>query len=81
MTKGNNGLAPYLTRRSINGDVSDLFFNRDLENCRQFSRGAFTGWDDKRLREEAKYFLDALSRLGVTTPTVDDLIADFYNRV
>lgn len=68
-------------RGRFDGNISDLFFSVDVERCRVMNRGAFAGWDEKELKEEAKQFLACLSRLGVTVPTVDELIADFYNRL
>lgn len=65
----------------FSGDISDLWFGHDVENCRVIARGAFEGWDERKLKEEAKLFLAALSRLGVEVPTVEELIADFYNRL
>jgi hypothetical protein len=72
---------PISAPRTINGDVSDLFFNTELDSARVYDhRGHFTGWDATRLEQEAMQFLASLGRLGVDTPTVDDLIADFHGR-
>lgn len=72
---------PVSAPRTIDGDVSDLFFNTELDCARVYdARGHFTGWDVTRLEQEAMQFLASLGRLGVDTPTVDDLIADFHRR-
>jgi hypothetical protein len=44
-------------------------------------RKTFRGYNEAKLREAAEMTLGSLSRLGVTVPTVDDLIADFYGRL
>ena len=66
----------------IDANISDLFFNSDLEATRRLDRdGNFLGYDDEALRAEAECFLAYLARLGVSVPSVDDLVADFYARV
>ena len=69
---------------SIDGNISDLFFNTDLSAAHLTAKengGEFAGWDHDKLQEEAKSFLGCLERLGVPVPSVDDLTADFYSRV
>lgn len=68
---------------TINTNISDLFFNRDLDACREYARdGEFDGFNDEKLREEAVTFLGNLRALGVKElPTVDDLITDLYARI
>lgn len=67
---------------AINGNISDLFFNTDVSGAAEHdASGQFTGYDDAKLREEARLFLNCLIRLDVEVPTADDLIADFYARV
>ncbi len=81
-TNANNGIAPYLLRQSINGDISDLWFNHDNSAAWiEGDKGECGEWDETLLRVEATWFLASLKRLGVSVPTVDDLIADFYNRI
>lgn len=66
----------------INGDISDLFFNTDLDTARTYDdKKQFAGFDEKKLYDEAMAFLGCLTRLGVDTPTADDLIADLYRRL
>lgn len=65
----------------INGNISDLFFNTDLNAAAQHDlRGEFTGYDHEALRAEAAMFLGCLERLGIAVPPIDDLTADFYER-
>lgn len=67
---------------TINGDISDLFFNRDFEHCRiNNAQGNFVDWDGGKLHTEAEEFLASLGRLGVDVPRVADLIANFKNRI
>lgn len=68
---------------AINGDISDLFFNRDFDHCAEYEGQSrtFTGYNADKLREEAVTFLQNLNRLGVLTPTVDELLTDFHARV
>ena len=58
---------------SVNANISDLFFNTEHVYD---SNGNCT-----ELKEEAYDFLGCLDRLGVATPTVEELIEDFYNRL
>lgn len=69
----------------VDVDVSDLFFNRDLDFAKRFDhvqgRRMFVGWDMADLRAEAVLTLDSLERLGVPNlPTPDKLVEDFINR-
>lgn len=69
-------------RTKIDGNISDLFFNLDLEAATiKTADGEFAGFDDDKLRAEAAWFLNCLDRLGVPIPSADDLIADFHSRV
>lgn len=65
----------------VDTDISDLFFNHDLSECKLFNKGVFEGYDEDKLRQEAELFLASLSRLGVHTPSSDALIRDFYDRI
>lgn len=67
----------------IDTNISDLFFNTDLQDAetRDPSDGRFAGYDVAKLREQAEVFLDCLTRLGIDAPTCDDLIADFNARL
>lgn len=66
---------------SIDGNISDLFFNTDVSAAAQHDlNGKFTGYDDSKLREEAELFLNCLKRLGVAIPSVDDLTSNFHGR-
>lgn len=67
---------------SINFYISDLFFNRDLEHTKIVNvQGHFIGFDDEKLREEAKAFLASLRALHVDCPAEDELLDDFLERV
>lgn len=69
----------------VDANISDLFFNRDLEAAKLYdTKGGprmFVGYDDEKLRDEAQMMLESLTRLGVAVPSADDLIADFYDRL
>lgn len=68
--------------RRVDTNISDLFFNTDLSATKMLDpKGNFTGYNEEKLREEAQMFLSALDRLGVATPSVEDLIADYYGRL
>lgn len=62
----------------VNGNISDLFFNTE-HGAIYDEDGNFE--DYACLEEEAKEFLDCLDRLGVATPTIEELIEDFENRL
>ncbi len=67
---------------SINGDISDLFFNHDHGDISVMNdQNQFDHYDDDKLRESARDFIGYLKRLNVAAPSVDDLVADFYGRV
>ena len=63
---------------AVNQDISDLFFNTDHRALHD-SKGQFIEHND--LEEEAKMFLACLDRLGIATPTAEELIADFNARI
>ena len=65
----------------VDANISDLFFNTDLQGTKIMDRGQFVGFDEPKLREEARVFLACLKRLNVPVPSVEDLIADFYGRI
>lgn len=66
----------------VDPNISDLFFNTDLSSTTlKDGRGHFAGYDEEKLKTEAQLFLSALDRLGVATPSVEDLIADYYGRI
>lgn len=70
------------TRTMVDPNISDLFFNTELDNCKlKDAKGNFEGWDESKLKQEAQDFLSCLDRLGVITPSIEDLIGDFYDRV
>lgn len=67
---------------SIDGNISDLFFNTEMSVTELHdAKGDFAGYDEAKLRDEAALFLGCLDRLGVSTPSVDDLLSDFYGRI
>lgn len=66
----------------FSSDISDLFFNLDHSNNREYKDGLYHGWDDEKLNKEAEWFLASLRRLGVgCLPSNADLITDFKKRV
>lgn len=74
---------------NVNTHISDLFFNSDLEDCKEYAYNGigqkfFTGYDEEKLSQEAEFFLrhiDAIVHGSISVPTVEALIADFFNRV
>lgn len=69
-------------RTPVNDDLSDLFFNIDIDDARVIEKGRFVGWNEERLREEAETLLGRLERLGVGgLPGPDELVRDFLGRV
>lgn len=56
---------------SVNAYISDLFFNTQHENDGEYNN----------LDGEASDLIQALGSLGVETPSVNDLVADFYDRL
>lgn len=76
-----NAMSPLVPARTVDPDISDLFFNRDFSSCELLEDGVWVGYKDEELREEARIFLGNLSRLNVAVPTVDELLADFHARV
>lgn len=66
----------------IDGNISDLFFNHDHGDISVMNEDSqFDHYDDDKLRASALDFIGYLERLNVATPSVDDLVADFYARV
>jgi hypothetical protein len=68
---------------TIDGNISDLFFNYDTDDDATICDGSgnFMSYDVTKLTMRAKTFLCYLECLGVKVPTVEDLIADFLERV
>jgi len=66
----------------VDGNISDLFFNTEHHFMPELdARGKSVGGEHDELEQEAKYFLDCLNRLGVFTPSVEELVADFKARL
>jgi len=66
----------------IHTAVSDLWFNYDRSECEMYDEaGMFSGYDDEKLCDEARMFLDCISDLTPDVPTVDELLADYEARV
>lgn len=67
----------------VNINISDLFFNHDVEVAVTRGTGdAFLGFDPERFVEIAGTFLGHLERLGVTQlPTPEELVADYRERL
>ena len=57
----------------VDGNISDLFFNtvHETDNDGEYNN----------LEGDAQDFLDCLESLGVSAPTVEELVADFYTRI
>lgn len=71
---------------TIDGNISDLFFNTDnsgavIINVGPAGSRCYGGYEEEKLRDNAKMFIACLQRLGCQVPTVDELIADFYRRI
>ena len=64
----------------VDGNISDLFFNTEHHFVPPDKNQGMAGMYDQ-LETEAEHFLACLDRLGVPTPTTEDLIADFYARL
>jgi hypothetical protein len=62
--------------------VSDLFFNLDHNDAKVTDeKGHFTGWDTDKMRQQARWFRNALDHIMmVDPPTVDSILSDFYGR-
>jgi hypothetical protein len=58
----------------VDGNISDLFFN--TEHAYNLGTGEY-----HQIETEAQDFLESLDRLGVSVPSVADLIEDFHNRI
>ena len=75
---------PQKTRvMTLDGDVSDLFFNLDFEDCKRYDPRTkeFTDFDEDKLRERATWFTQALYRVSGRLWSVDDVLADFKVRL
>ena len=58
---------------TVDCNISDLFFNTQLQLD---ASGEYS-----EIENEAADFLNCLTQLGVPTPTVDELVADFRDRL
>ena len=66
----------------VNTDISDLFFNYDLTEAKVYHQnGVFSHFNEDKLFEIAKEFLNSLRRLGIECPTARQLIDDFFERI
>lgn len=66
----------------VNVDISDLWFNHNHSGyLLKDANGKFAGYDEAKRVDEATLFLAGLDRLGVVTPTPQELLADFDARV
>lgn len=63
--------------------VSDLFFNSDLSDVKQYEGGQFAGFDEAALLLRATELRDSISRLtdGAVTFEPAALVADFHKRL
>lgn len=68
---------------AVDTNISDLFFNYDSDEdiTIKDSDGNFAKYDTDKLCYRANTFLGCLQRLGVDTPSSDELIQDFYSRI
>jgi hypothetical protein len=69
--------------KSVNTDISDLFFNTDHESATKREHdGKFLAYDCDVLLSDAREFLANMERLDVPDlPTADQLVDDFLRRV
>ena len=65
----------------VDGNISDLFFNTNMDHATIYENGRFLGYKENVIAKEATTFIETLSRLGVATPAPADLVADFYARI
>ena len=68
-------------RSNVNGFISDIFFNADLDRARDEINNNDPGADNPILRELATETIERLDGLGVSVPTEDELVADFFERL
>ena len=68
---------------AVDLNISDLFFNYDTSSAKRANpRAEFDGYDEKALAELAQVFLVQLAPIcSVELPTVDELVADFFERL
>lgn len=67
---------------TVNTNVSDLFFNRELSDCKKFNGVFFNGYDKSKLIEEAKSMISSLEGLGLSNlPNPKTLVEDFMDRI
>lgn len=63
-------------------NISDLFFNTDVSDAKEYDRGDFSGFDDDKMLYEAELFLGCLDRLNVgDLPSARELVDNFYGRI
>lgn len=64
--------------------ISDLWFNHDHSSYTLHDKdGQFEGYDEAKMKEEADIFLDNIRKIAdtcISTPSTDELIADFHKR-
>jgi len=68
--------------KTVNVGISDIFFNRDHEQSKDYRRGKFVGFVREYLVREAETVLTEL-RLANTPdlPSSEELVDDFFNRI
>lgn len=64
--------------RTVDPHVSDLFFNRDLSECRD---GENDEWKMEALYEEARIFAETIECLTGLRYHQTEIVADFFNRM
>lgn len=73
-----------MTTTKVNDGISDIWFNYDKSSAELTDQGKFAGYDQAVLRVIAGDFRGSLEYAGFAPqiiPTVDDLIADFNERL
>ena len=67
---------------AVDAFTSDLFFNLDMQGCHlKDDKGKFGGWDEQKMLEQAKWFVDCYRGLGIDKYTPEQILNDFYGRV
>ncbi len=67
---------------SINTHLSDLFFNHDISECKEFVNGQFSHFNHDKMLEQASSVIGSLKGMGVVVEhSAEELVQDFYKRV
>ena len=75
------GQLPAGERSAIDPNVSDLFFNTDISEAKQFEGNKFVGLDYDKLLDAAKQFSETFERATGTAINPHMLMKDFLDRI